>query len=321
MLPGRRAREAGSPESRISVKANPQIRVIADPQIRGLILVACAGVFWSLQGIAIRFADAASPPQVVFWRSVAQCLAMILIISVASRGRFAHTVWQAGRLGLGGGLCAMVAGISFVFAVAHTAIANVVFIMAASPLVAGIAAWLLMREAVERRTVVAMMVALAGIGIMVSDGLQGGNVSGYLYAVSTTVGFAGIAVVARMGYDRNMMPLAMWGAVFNLVLMAVYLQGDVAVPLVALLACVVSGGLLTAGGAACFMQGARYVPAAVLAFLSLTETVLAPIWAWLAFDEVPSMLGLLGGCVVLGAIVVETALRIRRSRSGEGGDA
>lgn len=286
----------------------------ADAQARGILLVACAGMFWSLQGVTVRMVSEASPAQVVFWRAVAQCCAMALIITLASRGHFAYTVIRAGRLGLVGGLCAMLAGTSFVFAVANTAIANVVFIMAASPLFAGIGAWLLMRETVEGRTVLAMLAAMCGIGIMVVDGLSDGDLTGYLFAMSTTLGFAGMAVIARRGFDRNMMPMALWGAAFNLVAVAVYLGGDVAVPARDIAVCFISGGVLTAGGATCFMQGARYVPAAVLAFLSLTESVLAPIWAWIGYNEIPSGYAFVGGFVVFAAIVTETVLRLRKAR-------
>lgn len=287
--------------------------MLDNPQTRGLLLVGCAGLFWSLQGVTIRMVEEASPAQVVAWRSVGQFFAMTLVITIASRGQLAYAVVRAGRLGLAGGVCAMVAGTSFVFAVANTSIANVVFIMASSPLFAGIGAWLLMRERIEPRTLIAMLVAMGGIGIMVAEGLQGGGFVGYAFAVSTTIGFAGIAVFARLGFDRNMMPMALWGALFNFVLMFVLLGGDIAISGPDLIACLISGGVLTAGGATCFMQGARYVPAAVLAFLSLSETVLAPIWAWLAFAEVPSVYGLVGGAVVLGAIITETALRVLRA--------
>ena len=108
--------------------------------------------------------------------------------------------------------------------------------------------------------------------------------------------------------------MAMWGALFILLTMGAYLGADVGVTWHDMAVCFVSGGLLTAGGATCFMQGARYVPAAVLAFLSLTETVLAPIWAWIGYQETPSRIALAGGGIVLCAIVVETAIRVRRAR-------
>lgn len=290
----------------------------ADAQTRGLVLVACAGVFWSLQGVTIRLVEDATPAQIVFWRSVSQLIAIVAVIAVASRGQVLATVRRAGGLGLVGGVCGTVAGVSFVYAVTHTSIANVVFIMASSPLFAGLGAWLLMGERLGTRTLGAMLIALAGIGVMMWEGIAGDSLTGYLFAISTTVGFAGIAVVARRGGDRNMTPMVAWGALFNLCLFGALLGDAIAVSGRDLAICFLSGGVLTAGGATCFMQGARFVPAGVLAFLSLTETVLAPIWAWIGFHETPSTYTFIGGSVVLGAIVFETAMRVRGARRGTG---
>ena len=72
-----------------------------------------------------------------------------------------------------------------------------------------------------------------------------------------------------------------------------------------------SGGLLTAAAATLFLYGAKFVPAGVLVFLALTEVVLAPIWMWTMFGEVPSAHTLIGGAVVLAAIGTEAVLRVR----------
>ena len=87
--------------------------------------------------------------------------------------------------------------------------------------------------------------------------------------------------------------------------------GDVAVSASDRLYALASGGLLTAAGATLFMYGAKFVPAGVLAFLTMTEVVLAPIWVWAAFGEVPSPHTLVGGAVVLAAICAEAVLRVR----------
>ena len=87
--------------------------------------------------------------------------------------------------------------------------------------------------------------------------------------------------------------------------------GDVAVAIPDLLYALGSGGLLTATGATLFLYGAKFVPAGVLAFLTLTEVVLAPIWVWAVFAEVPSAYTLAGGAVVLVAICTEAVLRVR----------
>ena len=210
----------------------------------------------------------------------------------------------------------MCAGLSFVFAVVHTTVANVVFIMASSPLFAALGACLLMRERVHGATLAAMLLALAGIGVMMSEGLTAGSFAGYGFALGATLGFAGLAVVVRRGGGINMLPAVCWGAAFNMPLAFAISGGALAVSGHDLAYCLFSGGVLTAGGAICFMQGARYVPAAVLAFLSLTEVVLAPVWTWLAFAEIPSAYTLWGGAVVLAAILAEIRRQVRsRGRS------
>jgi len=60
--------------------------------------------------------------------------------------------------------------------------------------------------------------------------------------------------------------------------------------------------------------GARRVPAAEVPLLALTEVVLAPIWVWLWVSEVPGRLTLLGGAVVLAAVLGQAIIRLRRGR-------
>ena len=216
----------------------------------------------------------------------------------------------AGYRAVIGGVCAASAGTCFVLAVLHTTVANVVFTMASAPLIAAAGAWLLLRERIERRTLGAMVAAVIGIGVMMSEGLASGNVTGTVLALVTTVGFAGIAVVARWGGGLNMLPAVCFGAAFTMVAGWTMAGADVAVTVPDLLFALASGGLLTAAGATLFLYGAKFVPAGVLVFLTLTEVVLAPIWMWAVFDEVPSAYTLAGGAIVLSAIFIEAVLRL-----------
>jgi drug/metabolite transporter, DME family len=52
--------------------------------------------------------------------------------------------------------------------------------------------------------------------------------------------------------------------------------------------------------------GARLIPAAQVGLITLLETVLGPLWVWLAIDERPSTQTLVGGAIVIGAIVIQT---------------
>ena len=285
-----------------------------DARTRGILVVALAGVFWSLQGVTIRMVEEASGSQIIFWRGLSQSVTLLILVAIINRGRVLSAFRRAGAVGVIGGICTVVASTCFVFGLLHTTVANVVFTLASSPLFAGLLAWLIMRERLPKRSIIAMVVALGGIGLMVSEGLVSGNPTGHLIAIATTIAFAGITVGARWGGGLDMMPAACWGAIFTTITAALLAGGDVMVSPPDLAASVFSGGVLTAFGAVCFFFGARYVPAAVLAFLSLTEVVLSPIWVWIGFNEVPSTLTLTGGAIVLGAIISETLSRIVQSR-------
>ena len=277
----------------------------------GILLVVLAGVFWSLQGPAVRMIETASGAQIIFWRSIGQLAVMMIVVAIVNRGRVLSAFRLAGYRAVVGGICGAAAGTCFVLAVLHTTVANVVFIMASAPLIAAAGAWLLLRERIEPRTLGAMIAAVIGIGVMMSEGLASGNVAGALYALVTTIGFAGIAVVARWGGGLNMLPAICLAAAFTMVAGWVMTGGDVSVTTSDRLYALASGGLLTAAGATLFLYGARFVPAGVLVFLTLTEVVLAPVWVWAAFDEVPSTYTLAGGGVVLTAICIEAVLRVR----------
>ena len=277
----------------------------------GIALVVLAGVFWSLQGPTVRMIEVASGPQIIFWRSIGQLVVMLGVVAIVNRGRVLSAFRLAGYRAVAGAFCHAAAGTCFVLAVLHTTVANVVFIMASAPLIAAAGAWLLLRERIESRTLGAMVTAVIGIAVMMSEGLATGDVTGTLLALVTTFGFAGIAVVARWGGGLNMLPAVCLGAALTIVAGWTMAGGDVAVTSSDRLYALASGGLLTATGATLFLYGAKFVPAAVLVFLTLTEVVLAPIWVWAVFDEVPSAHTMAGGAIVLGAICFEAVLRVR----------
>ena len=282
-------------------------------RIRGVLMVALAGFFWSLQGFSIRLIEDASGSQIVFWRSVGQLISMFIILAIINRGQVLHAFRRAGYVGVIGGICSWISGTSFVFGLMHTTVANVVFVLAASPLFAALLAWIVMRERIGARSIITMMAAMAGIGVMMWEGMVTGTILGSVFALMSALGFAGLAVIARWGGGLDMMPSICWGTVFTLIFASYLVGGDFVISLPDLGACYFSGGILTAVGVTCFLFGARYVPAAVLALLSLTEVVLGPIWVWLGFNEVPGTYTLVGGTIVLSAIAAEAWFRITRS--------
>lgn len=280
-----------------------------EPAQTSVLLVLAAGLIWSLQGLMIRSIETAGTAEVVYWRGLGQLAGMLLVVAVVSRGRILTAFRHGGRLACLGGAFSAAAGLSFVYALAYLSVANVVFMFAAAPLFAALGGWLLLGERLRRDTLIAMGLVLVGIGLMAWQGLSTGRAVGFVFALITTVAFAAMALVGRLGGGTRMLPLGVWAGAINVCVMSVLAPNPWSVSAHDAVIAMASGGVLTAGGVACFMIGARHVPAGVLPFLTFTEIVFAPIWVWLVFAEVPSVATLIGGNIVLGAIIYEAYRR------------
>lgn len=277
-------------------------------------LVLLAGFLWSLQGVTIRLLETATSEQTIFWRNLSQCIALILFIAIRNRGDVIGAIQRAGRLAVLGGTFQTISSVTVVFAFAYTTVANVNFILSTSPFMAGFLAWIFLRERLSSRTIVAMAVALAGVGIMMLDGLTGGHLIGNGLVVITTLCFSALAVILRTNRHVDMLPTIFWGAGFGTIAGLILSGGEVSLPMHDILLCVVMGAIQIGLGQALFILASRHVAAALLAFLSLSEIVLGPIWAWLGVNEVPSDLTLIGGGVVIAALVWQAWMGARRAR-------
>lgn len=279
---------------------------------KGVGFMLAAGAFASVNGVLFRNIEAASDWQIIFWRNGTMFLFLIGLLALRSRGAVGGAFRAAGKPGLAGGLILGAGNIFFALSIINTTVANALFILSASPFISAILAWFLLREHVRRRTVLAMIAALAGVGVMVMEGLGAGRLFGNLMAVGTALAHAGFVVSLRFGRHADMLPsIVIAGASAALVAFAV--GGPMAVSWYDFALCAAMGVGAMSIGFICFTIGSRHVPAAQVALLSLSEVVLGPIWVALAVDEWPSILTLIGGVLVLSAIIGQALLGMRRA--------
>lgn len=279
--------------------------------VRGIVLVMLAGCFWSLAGILIRNIEAAGDWQILFVRSLTLSLALACVLVVRHRGRVAGEFRKVGVTGAVGGLGLAGAFAGFIYALNHTTVANAVFILAAAPFATALLGWIVLRESVRRATWIAMMFALAGIAAMVADGVQAGALAGNVAALLSVLGFACFAVSLRRGRQGDMLPAACLAGVFAAIGAAIAADGF-AMSLHDVALCVAMGVVQLAVGLTLFVAGSRHVPAVELALLAMTEVILGPILVWLGVGEVPSVLTLVGGAIVLAAIAGQALSGMRR---------
>ena len=283
-------------------------------RVTGRLWVLSAGLCMSLGGPIIRLADDSTPWQFLFYRSIGAA-AIILVYFLVTRRPVLELVRSAGMNGLVGGLGLAVAFTGYVWGVMHSTVANALFLISASPLVAAFLGWMVLRERVARSMWFAMFGVIVGVTIMIGEGLAEGDLLGDLAALASAVGFAGFSVAIRRGRDTDMSPTILIGAAITTAFSAVMAAASgtgLAAPMMDVGLAAAYGVLVIGAGIFMLTIGARNVPAAELLVLSLTEVVFASIWVWLAFGEVPSVLTLVGGLIILGSIGGQAVVGMRR---------
>lgn len=276
---------------------------------KGTVLCLTAGVLWSMGGLLVRGVEAATPWQINFYRSAFMAASVFVYLGVRYRGGTLAACRAIGRTGLAAALFVGLSNMCFIVSLAGLTVANALFTFTIKPLLAALLGWVLLRERIERVTWWAMAVAALGIGIMVGDDVVvfDRGATGRLVltgvAIAGAVCFSFYAALFRMGRGADMMPALGLAGVVVVAISAAVAGFDLAVSLHDLALTAIFGIVQAAIGLFAFIAGARYLPAAQIALLTLVEIVLGPIWVFLAFAEVPSWATLAGGALILGAVV------------------
>lgn len=269
---------------------------------RGQVYVALAAVAWSTAGVLQRELSVGTATQVA-GRALFAAIALFLFVAISERGDTARVFRRVGRAEVAVAVLTAVASGTFIVALNHTTVANVLFMQAVSPIAAALIAWVGLREQVSRRTSVAMVVALAGVGLMVG-GPGGAHGLGLALSVVMTLSFAFAVVITRHRRDISMAPAICLSQVLVLAAVGPFAHpGTVDARDLALM--VVLGFGQMGLGLAFLTMGARLIPAAEVALITLLEVALGPLWVWLAISERPSTATLLGGAVVVVAVVLQ----------------
>ena len=212
-----------------------------------------------------------------------------------------------GIAGLGVAVCTAIASGSFIVALNHSTVANVLFLQAVAPIAAALLAWIALGESVTRRTGLAMAIALLGVGLMVG-GPGSGGVVGVSFSLLMTLAFALGVVITRHRRDVSMAPAICLSQLLLVLAVGPFSQpGSVGERDLAFLVLLGVGQMGL--GLVLFTMGARLIAASEVALITLLEIVLGPFWAWVAVSETPPSLTLVGGAVVVAAVLLQTTER------------
>ncbi|MBM3678915.1 MAG: DMT family transporter [Actinobacteria bacterium] len=282
-----------------------------DRRREGRLVMLVAAFAWSSAGVIQRTLETDAATQVAC-RALFAALTLFLLSLVTERGRVRQSFLSMGRSGVGIAALMAVSSAAFLYALNHSTVANVLFMQAVSPFIAALLGWVLLRERVDRKTWLAILVAIVGIVVMVG-GPGSGSALGHGIAFVMSFAFAGVVVLTRHRRDISMIPAVCVSQVIVFVAFAPLSHPGSVGGRDLLLTAVLGGGQIGLG-LVLLTIGARLLPPAEVAIISLLEVVLGPLWVWAAYAERPGTATLAGGAIVLLAVVLQSAELPRRLR-------
>jgi DME family drug/metabolite transporter len=282
----------------------------------GILLGIAAATCWSLGGVLVRLTDGIDSWQIVLYRSLTVLILMGAWMALTHGRRAFAVIRHAGLNGVVAGIAVGLAGLCFVLSLFYTTVAQSIFMTGITPFCAAFLAWWLLGERVGWASFGAMVIALIGLGIMVAGSLGNTSFIGTLLALFSAFAFSCYSVLLRYGQQTDMTAALIWNALFLCLLSLIALlaptplrssfgPGELAIGWTNYMWVTLMGAVQLTLGLVLFTLASRSVPAAQLALLALVEPTLGPIWAFLAVNEVPPVSTVIGGVVVMSAIVIQ----------------
>ncbi len=278
---------------------------------KGLVITAIGGLVLTVDIPLIRLADG-EPWSILLLRCGATVAATLLIWTVWRLAGGRPPALVPGKPGLAVAGLYAVSTLAFMTAVYTTSTANLVFILAFNTMFAALLSWIFLKERPRPATLIAMALMMVGVLIIVGDGISSGNLFGDLMALSSAFFIAcAITVTRASGEEMGFTALI---AVVVPFLVALAMVGQVGFAVEAPWWILFNGAVVMPIAFFCLATGPRYISGPEVAMFYLLETVLAPVWVWLIFSEVPSPASTIGGSILIVTLVGHSLWQFQSGR-------
>jgi drug/metabolite transporter (DMT)-like permease len=277
--------------------------------IKGLLITFTAVVILSPDALLVRLIHC-DVWTLLFWRCLLTGCMQAIFLAVGYRQQFFQSFRNIGRIGLLSAVVVTTGSFFFVNSLKHTAAANTLIILAATPLFSSLLSRIFLRDKIARRTWVAITICFGGIILIFSGSMRSGFLFGDLLALGATLMWATNLVILRKGKAVNMIPANLIG---NLTVVPITLlvgAQPLSVTPTDMTYLIVLGGLVLPISFTLITMGPRYLPAPEISLLLLIETILGPIWVWLVLNEVPQATTLFAGLLIISTLAVHTLMSL-----------
>ena len=273
-------------------------------KLPGPLLIFLGALSLSFGGLIVKSFEGATLWQILFWRSLFFSLTILAFLILTYKKKTLESFYVSGLPGLFGGIILSFGFCGYVFAMYNTTVANTNFIISLQILFLAVFGYFFLKEKIYAITLTSIILAITGVLVMVGNSLTPGEFTGNLAAFTMPITFAVLIMIVRKYPTVDMVP-AQFVAGISSCIIGFLLSNKIMISPNDIFLGFLAGFFQVGFGFIFITIGARTTPSAMVGIIMLSESVLGPIWAFLFVSERPSMFGLIGGAIILFAVLLQ----------------
>ena len=283
-------------------------------KIPGPFLVFLGACSLSFGGLIVKSFEGATLWQILFWRSLFFIFIVTIFLLLTYKTKVLYAFKQSGLPGLIGGIVLSSGFCGYVFAMYNTTVANTNFIIQTQILFLAIFGYIFLKEKISKITLISIFLAIAGVILMIGSSLSPGQMTGNLAAFIMPISFAILILIIRKYPHVDIIPLQLIAGIVAMIV-GYLIAGKINISYHDIFLGFLAGFFQLGFGFIFITIGARNTPSAVVGIIMITEAVLGPLWAWMFVNENPPMTVLIGGSVIMFAVLLQFLLVKKKDSS------
>ena len=273
-------------------------------KVPGPFLVFLGACTLSFGGLIVKSFEGANLWQILFWRSVFFSIVVLFFLFLNYKKNFFNSIYKIGLPGFFGGIVLSCGYAGYVFAMYNTTVANANFIIQTQTIFLAIFGYIFLKEKISILTTISIILAFSGIFLMLGGSLTSGQMVGNIAAFIMPISFAVLILTVRKYPNVDMIPLQLIAGIGAIILGYLF-SSQIMISSYDIFLGFIAGFFQVGLGFIFITIGAKTTPSALVGIIMLTEAILGPLWAWLFINETPPLVVLVGGSIVLSAVVLQ----------------
>ena len=274
-------------------------------KIPGYILCLLGGFFLSWGGLIIRSFETQDMWQILLIRSFFFVITLIIFLVLTYRKNTKEIIKKSGFPAIIAGLFLSLSFVAYIAAMSLTTVANVVFIISTQTIFLAIFGYLFLKEKISLKGFISIFLALIGMIIMVGNSINLGTLLGNVISFAIPINFTILVMIIRKFPELDMIPAIFYSGIFSGIY-GLFLSSSLTFSMNDIIMGFLLGVPQLAFGFICVTIGTKTTQAVTVGLLMLLETIFAPIWVWIFLNELPPSSVLIGGLIIISAVVLKS---------------